>query len=69
MSDKSCPFGRPAIIFEAVQCQTLIAWRNKQHETNGYAVCRDSVEGDGVTAGGTDGVELLTVCTAGFGQA
>jgi len=29
----------------------------------------DSDECDGVTAGGTDGVQFLIVCTAGYGQA
>jgi hypothetical protein len=69
VSDKSCPLCRPAITFDAVQCQTVIASCNKQHETNGYVVCRDSDECDGVTAGGADGVEFLTFGSAGSGQA
>jgi len=32
-------------------------------------VCTENEECDCVTAGGTDGVELLTVGTAGFKQA
>jgi hypothetical protein len=65
MSDKSCPHCRPAIIFEAVQSETLIAPWNKKHETNGSIVCWNSDECVGVNAGGTEGVGLLTVGIGG----
>jgi hypothetical protein len=68
MSDKLCPLVRLAITLGAVHCQTLIVTKHKQHEANGQFVCRDKDEGDGVTAGGTDGVEFLTVGNAGFVQ-
>jgi hypothetical protein len=54
MPDNSCLHCRPAIIFETVQCQTLITSRNKQQETNGSIFCWINDECVGVNAGGVE---------------
>jgi len=69
VSDKSFPHSHLTIIFQAVQCERLIQSWNNEYETNGYVVCRDSEECDGVTASGTVSMSLLTIGIAVFAQA